>query len=295
VSFDVRKPEIIGIVGESGCGKSLTGLAVMGLLPDTADVSGSIRFRGTELNGLAPRERRRLLGSGLAMIYQDALSSLNPGMTVGAQLRQVCRLGARRAPAELLDLVGLPAVALKSHPHQLSGGQRQRVLIALALARDPALLVADEPTTALDETIQAQVVDLLRELQAELGFSVLLISHDLALVSELADRVLVMYAGQLVEAGSARRVVREPRHPYTAGLLRAIRSLEHDLPRLAQIDGTVPAPSAFPPACRFAGRCPSQTAQCATAAPPMLRDGDDRYLACYHPVPAGAAREAVGG
>jgi peptide/nickel transport system permease protein len=291
VSFDVRAGEIVGLVGESGCGKSLTGLATMGLLPGDAEVSGSIRFRGQDLLSLDARERRALLGSEIAMVYQDALSSLNPGMTIGQQLRQVCRRGSRHTPQRLLELVGLHGSAvLGSYPHQLSGGQRQRVLIALAIARDPALLVADEPTTALDETIQAQVVDLLLALQAELGFSVLLITHDLALVSELADRVLVMYAGQLVEAGSVRRVVQEPRHPYTAGLLDAIRSLEQDRPRLTQIDGVVPPPSAFPSGCRFAGRCSRELAACREVAPPMLDAGDERFLACYHPV-APAARQ----
>ncbi|MDW5595528.1 dipeptide/oligopeptide/nickel ABC transporter permease/ATP-binding protein [Conexibacter stalactiti] len=294
ISFDVREGEVVGLVGESGCGKSLTGLALLGLLPDNAEVTGSIRFRGQDLLSIPPRERRRLLGGEIAMIYQDALSSLNPGMTVGQQLRQVCRRGARRTPEELLELVGLSAALLGSYPHQLSGGQRQRVLIALALARDPALLVADEPTTALDETIQAQVVDLLRELQAELGFSVVLVSHDLALVAELADRVLVMYAGQLVEAGAARRVVDAPGHPYTDGLLGAIRSLEEGRERLAQIDGVVPPPGAFPSGCRFAGRCARETAECRVAAPPMLDTGDERFLACYHPVvPVAAGREAV--
>ncbi|MDO8187096.1 dipeptide/oligopeptide/nickel ABC transporter permease/ATP-binding protein [Conexibacter sp. JD483] len=294
ISFDVREGEVVGLVGESGCGKSLTGLAIMGLLPDGAEVSGSIRFQGRDLLQMAARERRALLGGEIAMIYQDALSSLNPGMTVRQQLRQVCRRGARRTPEQLLELVGLSSALLGSYPHQLSGGQRQRVLIALALARDPKLLVADEPTTALDETIQAQVVDLLRELQAELGFSVVLVSHDLALVAELADRVLVMYAGQLVEAGGARRVVEAPGHPYTDGLLGAIRSLEEGRERLAQIDGVVPPPAAFPSGCRFAGRCARETAECRVAAPPMLDNGDERFLACYHPVvPATREREAV--
>lgn len=283
VSFDVGEGEIVGMVGESGCGKSLIGLTLMGLQPPGAEVTGRVLLRGQDLLSLTPRRRRALLGAEIAMIYQDALSALNPGMTVGRQLAQMCRLGGERTPAELLDLVGLPSSALRAHPNRLSGGQRQRVLIAMSLARSPSLLVADEPTTALDETIQAQVVELLTDLQRDLGFSVLLITHDLALAADVARRVLVMYAGQLVEAGLLDRVTTRPRHPYTAGLLAAITSLEERAERLVPIPGTVPSPAEFGAGCRFAGRCDRATDACDRAAPDLLRLAVGQYAACLFP------------
>jgi peptide/nickel transport system permease protein len=299
VSFSLSAGEVVGMVGESGCGKSLVGTALVGQLPDGAEREGRVLLRGTDLFAISGRRRRALLGAEIAIVYQDALSSLNPGMSAGAQLRQVCRLGAARQPAELLDLVGLPSTVLRAYPNQLSGGQRQRVLIALALARSPSILVADEPTTALDETVQAQVVELLKDLQRELGFSVLFISHDLALVREIASRVLVMYAGQLIEAGDVGTVIAAPRHPYTAGLVAAIRSIEDRHSRLVTIPGVVPSPAAFGHGCRFADRCARSQPHC-TAAAPALVAADGRHLACAHPlepdsdtaVPAGrAARE----
>ncbi|GAA4312227.1 hypothetical protein GCM10023178_75190 [Actinomadura luteofluorescens] len=204
VSLEVRPGEVVGLVGESGCGKSLTSLAIMGLEPRGARIGGRLLFDGRDLRAMPARERRGLLGHEMAMIYQDALSSLNPAMTVRAQLRQLTRRGGTRTPAELLDLVGLdPERTLRSYPHELSGGQRQRVLIAMALSRDPRLVVADEPTTALDVTVQAAVMRLLLRLRAELGFALILVSHDLALVADVADRVVVMYGGQ-VAAQSCR-------------------------------------------------------------------------------------------
>jgi peptide/nickel transport system permease protein len=233
VSFAIGAGESVGLVGESGSGKSLTTLAVNGLLPPGATVTGSVRFRGEELIGRPARDRRRLLGTGIATVYQDALTALNPGMRVSPRLARVCGRGGRHTPADLLDLVHLdPARTLRAYPHQLSGGQRQRVLIAMALAGDPALLLADEPTTALDVTLQAEIGELLAELVAGRGLALLLVSHDLAFVAGLTSRIGVMRAGRLVEAGPTWRVLTAPAHPYTAELTGAIAALERGRPAL---------------------------------------------------------------
>jgi peptide/nickel transport system permease protein len=283
--LDVRPGEVVGLVGESGSGKSLTGLAVTGLLPASARVSGSITFRDRELLTMDSAERRPLLSHEIAIVYQDALSSLNPGMTVRQQLRQVCRRGGTRTPAELLEMVDLPAKAvLPAHPHELSGGQRQRVLIALALARNPALLIADEPTTALDETIQAQVLATLELLRREFGLAILLVSHDLALIGAMAHRVVVLYAGQVAEVGDTADVLARPVHPYTNGLLASVVSLERQDAQLAQIGGTVPAPTQFESGCRFAPRCTNAEARCAVEEPPIRRSGAGHHYACWHPM-----------
>ena len=261
VSFSVGEGETMGLVGESGCGKSITSLAIMGLLAPNAVVSGSIRFGGRELvpadNRPATREKlyAGLRGHQIAMVYQDALSSLNPSMLIKDQMEQLTRRGGRMAPDELLRLVKLdPKRTLKSYPHELSGGQRQRVLIAMALSRSPKLVVADEPTTALDVTVQKQVVDLLNELRHKLGFAMVFVSHDLALVASLAHRVTVMYAGQVVESGSTGALLADPRHEYTRGLLGAVLSIESGAERLHQIPGTVPSPRDFSAGDRFAVR-----------------------------------------
>ncbi|KPN16128.1 dipeptide/oligopeptide/nickel ABC transporter permease/ATP-binding protein [Arthrobacter sp. Edens01] len=259
VSFTVREGETMGLVGESGCGKSITSLAIMGLLPRTAQLSGSIRFNGKELLTNVPKERDRLYkglrGEQIAMVYQDALSSLNPSMLIKDQMAQLTRRGGRKSPRELLELVKLdPDRTLKSYPHELSGGQRQRVLIAMALSRSPKIVVADEPTTALDVTVQKQVVDLLNELREQLGFAMVFVSHDLALVASLAHRVTVMYAGQVVESGDVSDLLQDPRHEYTRGLLGAVLSIEAGAERLHQIQGTVPSPREFAAGDRFAER-----------------------------------------
>ncbi|MFY4717921.1 dipeptide/oligopeptide/nickel ABC transporter permease/ATP-binding protein [Streptomyces sp. LaBMicrA B280] len=286
VGFEVYPGEVLGLVGESGCGKSLTALTVMGLQPPGARVRGRIRFRQRDLLLEPARARRKLLGHEMAMVYQDALSSLNPAMTVRAQLRQLVRRGGRRAPGELLALVGLdPERTLRSYPHELSGGQRQRVLIAMALSRDPSLIIADEPTTALDVTVQAQVMELLLRLRAELGFALVLVSHDLALVADVTDRVVVMYGGQIVESGVTAEVVAAPAHHYARGLLGSVLSLESAAPRLTQIRGVVPAPADFPPGCRFTGRCPRASELCRTRAP-ALTGPATHMIACHHPAPA---------
>ncbi|MFC8125247.1 dipeptide/oligopeptide/nickel ABC transporter permease/ATP-binding protein [Streptomyces sp. NPDC057302] len=283
ISFHVRPGEVLGLVGESGCGKSLTALTVMGLEPKGARVGGQVTFDGEQLIGMPMRVRRRLLGHDMAMIYQDALSSLNPAMTVRSQLKQVVRRGGRRTAVELLELVGLdPDRTLRSYPHELSGGQRQRVLIAMALSRDPKLIVADEPTTALDVTVQAQVIQLLLRLREELGFALILVSHDLALVADVTDRVVVMYGGQIVETGVTADLVETPSHHYTRGLLGSVLSLESAAERLTQIKGVVPSPADFPAGCRFADRCPLASEVCRSTAPRLV-GGTRHSIACHHP------------
>ena len=260
VSFSVREGETMGLVGESGCGKSITSLAIMGLLPKTARISGSITFDGKELldastGSSSDKAYVGLRGQQIAMVYQDALSSLNPSMKIKDQLQQLTRRGGRKTPAELLELVKLdPVRTLASYPHELSGGQRQRVLIAMALSRSPRIVVADEPTTALDVTVQHQVVELLNELREQLGFAMVFVSHDLALVASLAHRITVMYAGQVVESAQASALLQNRQHEYTRGLLGAVLSIEADADRLHQIPGTVPSPRDFAAGDRFAAR-----------------------------------------
>ncbi len=284
ISFAVRSGEVLGLIGESGCGKSLTSLAIMGLQPPPAQVRGQILFEGQNLLTLKPSQRRKHLGHDISMIYQDALSSLNPAMTISAQLGQFVRRGGTRTPAELLELVALdPGRTLRAYPHELSGGQRQRVLIAMALSRNPKLIVADEPTTALDVTVQAQIMQLLMRLKDELGFALVLVSHDLALVSEVADRVVVMYGGQVAEMGHIAQVVGSPQHHYTRGLLSAVLSLEENEATLTQIKGVVPSPANFASGCRFADRCPAARAVCRAEEPPRIDDNLEHLIACHFP------------
>ncbi|MDO5080519.1 dipeptide/oligopeptide/nickel ABC transporter permease/ATP-binding protein [Buchananella hordeovulneris] len=255
VSFTVREGETMGLVGESGCGKSITSLAIMGLLDPRAEISGEIRYQGRDLLQMSAQERQALLGHELAMIYQDALSSLNPAMLIRSQMKQLTNRGGTRTAHELLELVGLdPERTLDSYPHELSGGQRQRVLIAMALTRDPKLIIADEPTTALDVTVQKQVIELLNSLRDQLGFAMVFVSHDLALVAEVAHSITVMYAGQVVEQAHTSELLTNPVHEYTRGLLGSVLSIEAGSGRLHQVPGTVPSPRDFPVGDRFAPR-----------------------------------------
>ncbi|MCT2024809.1 dipeptide/oligopeptide/nickel ABC transporter permease/ATP-binding protein [Dermabacter hominis] len=271
VNFTIRPGETMGLVGESGSGKSVTSMAIMGLLPKTANVRGTATLEGKNLLEMNTRQLNEMRGREMAMIYQDALSSLNPSMLIKSQMAQLTKRGGTRSAEELLELVGLdPKRMLKSYPHELSGGQRQRVLIAMALTRDPKLVIADEPTTALDVTVQKQVVELLNHLREELGFAMLFVSHDLALVAQLAHKITVMYAGQVVEQGTTTEVLTDPRHEYTQGLLGSVLSIEAGAERLHQVQGTVPSPREFVAGDRFAPR--SSTPEIGLAEKPRLWD-----------------------
>ncbi len=283
VSFEVRPGETMGLVGESGCGKSITSMAIMGLLPPTAKLTGEILFNGVDLLELSPKEHNALRGHEIAMIYQDALSSLNPSMLISAQFKQLTSRGGQRTAQELLELVGLdPDRTLKSYPHELSGGQRQRVLIAMALTRNPKLVIADEPTTALDVTVQKQVVDLLNELRTKLGFAMVFVSHDLALVASVAHRITVMYAGQVVETGPTLELLTDPRHEYTRGLLGAVLSIESGSGRLHQVPGVVPSPREFVQGDRFAPRSSHPTVG-LDVRPEMVAVSDTGHRYAAHP------------
>ena len=280
VSFVVRPHQTMGLVGESGCGKSITSLAIMGLLDKKAQISGEILYEGRNLLTLSEREMNELRGREISMIYQDALSSLNPSMLIRAQMKQLTKRGGTRSAEELLELVGLdPKRTLDSYPHELSGGQRQRVLIAMALTRDPKVIIADEPTTALDVTVQKQVVDLLNKLQEELGFAMVFVSHDLALVAEVANSITVMYAGQVVEQGPVKDILTNPIHEYTRGLLGSVLSIEAGGDRLHQVPGTVPSPKDFPEGDRFTPRS-SHPDKVSSIRPVLKRyGGTDHYYA----------------
>lgn len=280
VDFVVRPRQTMGLVGESGCGKSITSLTIMGLLDPRAQISGEILYDGKNLLDMSEKEMNELRGREIAMIYQDALSSLNPSMLIKAQMKQLTDRGGTRSAEELLELVGLdPIRTLGSYPHELSGGQRQRVLIAMALTRDPKVIIADEPTTALDVTVQKQVVDLLNKLQKELGFAMVFVSHDLALVAEVANSITVMYAGQVVEQGPVKDILTNPIHEYTRGLLGSVLSIEAGGDRLHQVPGSVPSPKDFPEGDRFTPRS-SHPDKVSNIRPMLKRYGDtDHYYA----------------
>jgi peptide/nickel transport system ATP-binding protein len=280
VSFSLKRGETLGLVGESGCGKSLSALALMGLLPDSAVVSGSVRLDRRELVGLADAEYRKLRGNRISMIFQEPMTALNPMHTIGRQvaepLRRHKRLSAARAEKEaiaLLDRVGLPDPARRvdAYPHQFSGGQRQRITIAMALACQPDILIADEPTTALDVTLQGQILDLIADLVTERGMSMILISHDLGVIAENVERMIVMYGGTVVESGRTEQVFTRMGHPYTQGLFRARPSLGAKKgTRLKTIEGTVPELADLPSGCPFADRCPLVQDRCRAAFPPIV-------------------------
>ena len=292
VSFSVEAGRTLAIVGESGCGKSVTALSIMGLVPDPPGriAAGSIRFEGRELLGLPTRELQNLRGNAMAMIFQEPMSSLNPAFTIGDQIveglmrhRPLNRAQATERALAMLKQVRMPAPEqrLNEHPHRLSGGMRQRAMIAMALACQPRLLIADEPTTALDVTIQAQILDLMRSLQQDNGTAVILITHDLGVVAEVADDVVVMYAGKVVEQAPVDALFTTPQHPYTVGLLGSIPRLDGETTRLAAIKGQVPNPLRPPPGCSFAPRCPFADAQCLAAAPPLRPVGGGQASACW--------------
>jgi len=294
VSLDVPRGKTLGLVGESGSGKSVTALSVLRLIatPPGRIVSGSIVYGGKNLLELPERELRDLRGNRIAMIFQDPMTSLNPVFRVGEQVAEALRVhgrAGRRAAAqravELLARVGIPDPAQRAteYPHQLSGGMRQRVMIAMALACGPDVLIADEPTTALDVTIQAQILDLLARLQRELGMSVLLITHDLGVVAEVCEEVAVMYAGQIVERARTTDLFRAPRHPYTAGLLRSMPRLGHEGERLEEIPGIVPDLRKLPVGCRFTDRCPRAQAKCRAEAPALALVEPGRPARCFFP------------
>ena len=291
VSFAVRSGETLALLGESGCGKSMTAHAVAGLLDPVAEVvGGQVRLDGEDLLGLGARARRRLAGPGLAMVFQDALSALNPVHTVGAQLAEPFRIhegmsrrAARARAVELMERVGIPEARSRAdaYPHQFSGGMRQRLLIATAVALRPKVLIADEPTTALDVTVQAQIMDLLGELRGEQRTALVLITHDLGLAAEHADRVAVMYAGTVVETGPVAEVFGRPHHPYTRGLLESVPAEQHRGSRLVSIPGTPPDPAAVPAGCAFRTRCPMARERCATHRPALTGTGAGRAAACH--------------
>ena len=292
VDFRLERGRTLGIVGESGCGKSVTALSVMGLVPQPPGriAGGEVLFEGVDLLQLHSARLRDLRGDKLSMIFQEPMSSLNPAFTVGEQVaeailrhRAVTREEARSRAIEMLRRVRIPSPERRfdDYPHKLSGGMRQRVMIAMALACSPRLLIADEPTTALDVTIQAQILELMRTLRSELGTAIILITHDLGVIAELADDVVVMYAGQVIERCPVRSLFCEPQHPYTVGLLGSIPRLDLEQARLSAIEGFVPDLEALPQGCRFHPRCPFAEARCRSEAPPLAEVQPGHYAACW--------------
>ncbi|HWL83622.1 MAG TPA: ABC transporter ATP-binding protein [Roseomonas sp.] len=302
LTFSVEAGETVAIVGESGCGKSVTSMSILRLIPEPpGKIAGSIRFNGRDLLKLSDREMRAIRGNEISMIFQEPMTSLNPVLTIGKQIGEALRLhqGLSKSQAEakaveMLTLVGIPAPdkRVKEYPHQLSGGMRQRVMIAIALACNPKLLIADEPTTALDVTIQAQILDLMRDLKHRVGAAIVLITHDLGVVAEVAERVIVMYAGRKVEEAKVAELFRAPKHPYTQGLLGAVpklgSSLTGETERLAEIPGLVPSLKQKIQGCVFAGRCPYVTDLCREVAPALEEKAPHHVAACHY-----AVKEAV--
>jgi peptide/nickel transport system ATP-binding protein len=307
VSFAVQRNETLAIVGESGCGKSVTALSIMGLVPPASGrvASGHIRFAGRDLVGLADEEMRKIRGDRISMIFQEPMTSLNPVLTIGFQIAEALRyhrdMGRREADAaalELLDQVKIPSARQRfaDYPHQFSGGMRQRVMIAMALACRPELLLADEPTTALDVTIQAQVLSLLAELKAAYGMAMIFITHNLGVVASIADRVAVMYAGEIVETAPVDELFARPTHPYTELLLRSIPRVDRDAAGLSAIAGQVPSISAMPSGCRFAPRCPMREDACTRRDPPLvaLPDAPDHRVRCWVRAPSNPSEAGHG-
>lgn len=290
VSFSLEKGKTLGIVGESGCGKSMTSLSLMGLLPPAVSYrSGNIRLKDRELTTMGKNDRRKMRGKDIAMIFQEPMTSLNPVYTIGSQIVELVlnhlKLSKKDAYAhalKMLQLVGIPRAeeVIHEYPHQLSGGMRQRVMIAMALSCDPEVLVADEPTTALDVTIQAQILELMKSLQHELNMSIILITHDLGVVAEMCDRVVVMYAGEVVEESSVDELFEHPKHPYTKGLLASLPDIQEEKEYLSSIPGTVPSPTEMPKGCRFAPRCEFAHSRCVES-PPVLQINENASAKCW--------------
>ncbi len=293
MSLTLEPRQVLGIVGESGCGKSVTALSILGLLPKTATVTGSINFNGTELLGASRSDLRKIRGRQISFVFQEPMTSLNPVFRIGRQIDEVVqehmnvsKRGARARTLELLDLVHIPDPSRRvdEYPHQLSGGMRQRVMIAMALACDPKVLIADEPTTALDVTIQAGILDLLREVRERLGTAIVLITHNLGVVADLADRVVVMYAGRKAEEAPVHELFAHPQHPYTIGLLGAVpRAGAARNGRLQEIPGMVPSLAELPGHCAFADRCPRADEQSWSEVPELREVRQDHAVACFHP------------
>ncbi len=293
MSFSLGQGEVLGLVGESGCGKSVTAMSMLRLLPETATISGRAFFDGTDLLTLSPRRLRRVRGKEIAFVFQEPMTSLNPVFTVGRQIGEVLRKhldlsprAARRRTIELLDLVRIPAASrrVREYPHQLSGGMRQRVMIAMALACDPKILIADEPTTALDVTIQAGILDLMRDIRERLGTAIILITHNLGVVADIADRVVVMYAGRKVEEAPVHELFANPQHPYTIGLLGAVpRPGLNGRERLQEIPGRVPSLAVIPQFCVFADRCPRADDLTRSTVPELREIRPQHLVACFHP------------
>ena len=292
VSLDIAPRETVGVVGESGCGKSVTALSVLRLIqpPGRIEQGSRIEFEGRNLLELPERDVRAIRGNRIAMVFQEPMTALNPVFTVGDQIAEVARVHDRasrrdawRRAVDMLTLVGIPAPEQRAHeyPHQLSGGMRQRVVIAMALMMNPALIIADEPTTALDVTIQAQILELLRSLQERLGTSIMLITHDLGVIAESVSRVIVMYAGEVVEEASVHDLFARGHHPYTEGLMHAMPRVGQSLERLAVIPGTVPPPTAWPSGCRFRDRCPYAWERCEREHPPLYQIGTGHTSRCH--------------
>jgi peptide/nickel transport system ATP-binding protein len=302
IDLSVAKGEAVGLVGESGCGKSVTWLAALGLLPPKARITGSVMLDGQELIGAPAPVLERVRGGRIAMIFQDPSSSLNPVHRIGKQIMEALGLhrgmtgsNARAEAKRLLDLVGIPDAArrLDAYPHELSGGQNQRVMIAIALAGQPELLVADEPTTALDVTIQAQILELLQSIRRQIGMALVLISHDLGVIAEACERVAVMYAGRIVEEAPVEQLFQSAAHPYTQGLIGALPPMDGPRRRLAAIPGGVPEPWAMPPGCGFAPRCEFRSAPCDSAIPGLMGLSDQHRAACIRVAPAAMPLERI--
>ncbi|MCY7792249.1 ABC transporter ATP-binding protein [Bacillus haynesii] len=289
VSFDLHPGEIMGVVGESGCGKSVTSLALMGLNANTR-TTGRIKFQNKDLLMQSEKEWRQMRGNDIAMVFQEPMTSLNPLFTIGDQLTEalsshtnIHKKEARRKAVQMLDTVGLPRAdqLMKQYPHELSGGMRQRVMIAIALSCNPKLLIADEPTTALDVTIQAQILSLLKKMNAEFNTAILLITHDLGVVHNTCERVMIMYAGRIVEEGGVTTVFDSPKHPYTKGLFASIPAFTGKSERLSSIEGQVPKPGSIKKGCMFAPRCPNKHERCIEEEPGLNRLADDHAVSCF--------------